>query len=73
MARDREQMGLLRRTSGGMSACASHTRAGLVDPALEQHRWMIEEYRVSLFAQDLGTSVPVSPKRLDAQWEQVRP
>jgi ATP-dependent helicase HrpA len=27
-------------------------------------RWMIEEFRVSLFAQELGTSIPVSEKRL---------
>ncbi len=31
------------------------------------YRWMLEEYRVSLFAQDLGTAVKVSPKRLDDQ------
>jgi ATP-dependent helicase HrpA len=35
-------------------------------------RWMIEEYRVSLFAQDLGTSFPVSRRRLEAQWQRVR-
>ncbi len=33
--------------------------------SLLQYRWMIEEYRVSLFAQNLGTRVSVSPKRLD--------
>jgi ATP-dependent helicase HrpA len=30
---------------------------------------MMEEYRVSLFAQPLGTRVPVSAKRLNRQWE----
>jgi ATP-dependent helicase HrpA len=30
-----------------------------------EYRWMIEEYRVSLFAQQLGTRVSVSPKRLE--------
>jgi ATP-dependent helicase HrpA len=34
---------------------------------------MLEELRVSLFAQELKTSIPVSPKRLDAQWEKVQP
>jgi ATP-dependent helicase HrpA len=34
---------------------------------LEQFRWMLEEYRISLFAQSLGTIKPVSAKRLD-QW-----
>jgi ATP-dependent helicase HrpA len=31
---------------------------------LEQLRWLIEEYRVSLWAQKLGTAVPVSDTRL---------
>ena len=31
----------------------------------EELRWMVEEYKVSLFAQELGTAVPVSPQRLD--------
>jgi ATP-dependent helicase HrpA len=33
----------------------------------EVFRWMVEEYKVSLFAQELGTAQPVSPKRLDEQ------
>ena len=36
------------------------------------YRWLIEELRVSLFAQELRTSVPVSPKRLDDAWEPIR-
>jgi ATP-dependent helicase HrpA len=32
--------------------------------ALEDFRWLIEELRVSLFAQELRTAEPVSPKRL---------
>jgi ATP-dependent helicase HrpA len=38
---------------------------------LAQYRWLIEEFRVSLFAQELRTPVPVSAKRLDALWQQV--
>jgi ATP-dependent helicase HrpA len=38
---------------------------------IEEFRWMIEEFKVSLFAQELGTSVPVSPKRLEKQLEQI--
>lgn len=34
-------------------------------------RWMLEEYRVSLFAQTLGTRMAVSAKRLDKQFERV--
>ena len=36
--------------------------------ALAAYRWKLEEYRVSLFAQELHTPEPVSPKRLDALW-----
>ncbi len=39
--------------------------------ALQLLRWMIEEFRVSLFAQSLGTRVAVSAKRLDKQLENV--
>jgi ATP-dependent helicase HrpA len=39
---------------------------------IEEFRWMIEEFKVSLFAQELGTAVPVSPKRLDKQLEEIR-
>jgi ATP-dependent helicase HrpA len=49
-----------------------HAENEIVDPELIQFRWMLEEYRVSLFTQELGTSVTVSPKRLDEQWAKVR-
>ena len=47
------------------------TETGESSPELETYRWMLEEWRVSLFAQELGTSGPISPKRLDRQWEKV--
>ena len=34
------------------------------DPAVSDLRWMIEELRVSLFAQTVGTPIPVSEKRI---------
>jgi len=34
-------------------------------------RWLVEEYKVSLFAQELGTAVPVSPQRLDQQLQRI--
>ena len=46
-------------------------KQGKIDPELNQYRWMLEELRVSLFAQELGTSIPVSPQRLDKQWGKV--
>ena len=51
----------------------AHQARGVEDPAMEQVRWMLEELRVSLFAQELKTSVPVSVKRLEALWENVQP
>jgi len=39
---------------------------------LSEFRWMVEEYKVSLFAQELGTAQPVSPKRLDESAQRVR-
>ena len=38
--------------------------AGPVPAALDEVRWMIEELRVSMFAQQLGTRHPVSEKRV---------
>jgi ATP-dependent helicase HrpA len=39
---------------------------------IEAYRWMVEEYKVSLFAQEVGTAYPVSRQRLDRQLEQAR-
>ena len=36
--------------------------------ALAEYRWMLEEYRISLFAQEIKTAAPVSPVRLAALW-----
>lgn len=41
-------------------------------PDADLYRWMVEELRVSLFAQELKTSIPISPARLDKQWLLVR-
>ncbi|WP_146033249.1 DUF3418 domain-containing protein, partial [Pseudomonas syringae] len=48
-----------------------HAQEGKRDPELALYRWWMEEYRVSLFAQQLGTKMPVSDKRLSKQWSQV--
>jgi ATP-dependent helicase HrpA len=45
-------------------------KAGRRDPALEEFRWLIEELRVSLFAQELRTPSPVSAKRLQRFWDE---
>lgn len=48
-----------------------HAQEGKRDEQLQLYRWWLEEYRVSLFAQQLGTKVPISDKRLGKQWSQV--
>jgi len=43
-----------------------------VNPALvKEFRWMLEEYRVSVFAQELGTRRTVSPKRLQGMLDRI--
>ena len=47
-------------------------RQGVRDEELILYRWMLEEFRVSFFAQQLGTVMTVSVKRLERQWEKTR-
>ncbi|MFL6708991.1 MAG: DUF3418 domain-containing protein, partial [Massilia sp.] len=42
------------------------------DPRMTDFRWMLEELRVSLFAQELRTPMPVSAKRLQKVWESMQ-
>jgi len=42
-----------------------------LDPRMTDFRWMLEELRVSLFAQELRTPMPVSSKRLQKVWESM--
>jgi ATP-dependent helicase HrpA len=39
--------------------------------AIEEFFWMIEEYKVSVFAQELKTAIPVSKKRLEKKLAQI--
>ncbi|MDO5768916.1 MAG: ATP-dependent RNA helicase HrpA [Psychrobacter sp.] len=41
------------------------------DEKISAYRWMVEEYRIQLFAQPMKTRVAVSPKRLNKLWEQL--
>ncbi len=41
------------------------------DARLVEYRWLLEELRVSFFAQELRTPQPVSVKRLDKAWQQL--
>ena len=46
-------------------------RRGVPDARLQEFRWLLEELRVSLFAQELRTPQPVSVKRLEKVWAQL--
>jgi len=46
-------------------------RKGVVDVRLQEFRWLLEELRISLFAQELRTPQPVSVKRLEKVWAQL--
>jgi len=59
----------LRRELGARARLGAPGRA----PAeLEQFGWLLEELRVSLFAQELRTPMPVSAKRLSKLWQSMR-
>ncbi len=42
-----------------------------IPQGLQDYRWLIEELRVSLFAQELKTPFPVSIKRLEKTWAEI--
>jgi ATP-dependent helicase HrpA len=46
-------------------------RKGAADERMLEFRWLLEELRVSFFAQELRTPQPVSIKRLDKAWLQL--
>jgi ATP-dependent helicase HrpA len=46
-------------------------RKGVTDDRMLEFRWLLEELRVSFFAQELRTPQPVSVKRLDKAWAQL--
>jgi len=47
-------------------------KQGVTDAQLDQFRWLLEELRVSLYAQELRTPVPVSVKRLQKMWQSMQ-
>lgn len=46
-------------------------KQGVVQPEQDNFRWMLEELRVSLYAQQLKTPYPVSAQRLEKAWNSV--
>jgi ATP-dependent helicase HrpA len=70
--RDCELAAKLKPFVTGLQSLLSQLTRPALPPELIQLRWMIEEYRVSLFAQELKTVVKVSDKRLAEQLEAAR-
>ena len=65
-----------RRRCNAAAARLEHWRAARPDgvpwpPAIVDYRWLLEELRVSLFAQQLGTVRSVSSKRLEQAWRKA--
>jgi ATP-dependent helicase HrpA len=50
---------------------AKAREAGRQDPRLDEIRWMLEELRISLFAQPQSTVYPVSVKRIEKRWKEL--
>jgi ATP-dependent helicase HrpA len=44
---------------------------GVPQDDLESFRWLVEELRVSVFAPELKTAVPVSPQRVAERWKSL--
>ena len=49
----------------------SRVSAAKENPEQTEFRWMIEEYRISLFAQQIKTTQPISEKRLQKAWQKL--
>ncbi|MGJ8668672.1 MAG: ATP-dependent RNA helicase HrpA [Oceanococcus sp.] len=71
---DEERMALItphwQRCKEALNSCAKKQKTA--PQALIDYRWLIEEYRVSVFAQSIRTRQKVSAKRLDALWQALR-
>ena len=65
--RDRDLMAQLMVVEGPWRKIVA-TRRGRTDEKLTEFAWMLQELRVSLFAQTLKTPMPVSVKRLERWW-----
>ena len=73
LPRDRENQAILKpHLTRFVEFAAENEQRVFHDAELAQYRWMLEEFRVSLFAQQLGISQSVSPQRLDKQWAKIR-
>lgn len=71
LARDRQNMQDIKALQLQWVRAVSQLR-DQEDPSLTQFAWQLQELRVSLFAQELRTPMPVSVKRLQKAWETIQ-
>jgi ATP-dependent helicase HrpA len=72
LGRDAERMAVVQQVTGDYQQTLADLPPGRRDdPDVREVRWMIEELRVSLFAQTLGTSGPVSERRIERALDQL--
>jgi ATP-dependent helicase HrpA len=72
LGRDAERMAVVQQVTGDyQQTLADLPPPRRDDPDVREVRWMIEELRVSLFAQTLGTSGPVSERRIERALDQL--
>ena len=70
--RDAELMAAVAPAMRAFEQLTAQAHGGVLQAELARLQWMIEELRVSLFAQDLRTALPVSEKRVAEQVERAR-
>ncbi|MCG3145590.1 MAG: hypothetical protein HONDAALG_03225 [Gammaproteobacteria bacterium] len=70
-ARDRQRADQLRPYLRRYAEYCSRQEGAAAAGALPAYRWLLEEFRVSLFAQELGTAAAVSAARLDREWQDL--
>ena len=72
LLRDRQRMDEMSELYRAWQQRDEHLReTGRRDERIDEMRWMFEELRVSLFAQELGTAYPVSVKRVTKRWQEL--
>ncbi|MGX7679823.1 ATP-dependent RNA helicase HrpA [Jatrophihabitans sp. DSM 45814] len=73
IARDSERRAAVDLVERDLDDLRARGRETIADDALDGLRWMIEEFRVSVFAQRLGTAYPVSVKRIHTAMDNLDP
>jgi ATP-dependent helicase HrpA len=71
-AKDQERTRLVAPFIEALNQLQAGPKSEAASEQLDEFRWMLEEFRVSVFAQEVGTAMPVSAKRLEEQLRKVR-